>query len=303
MSADAGTHRDQHPGTHRPPAMGALPLDGGAGAGHRLDPRRPRGHHRRQRRGPPDGEGERHLDHGRGHRDGRGHLRVGRVPRRALLRPADRSLRPQAAVHPDARRLHHRDGGDRLRVRSLVPVPRALLHRRRHRRRVRGDQLGDRRADPRARARPRRSDDQRQLLGRCRARLGRRPDLPEHRPVREGRRLAARLRLRGRARADDPASSAGTCPRARAGSSSTGARRRPSRSSRRSRRPSRRRPTRRSSTPDETITVRQRKTVPFREIARRRLLEVPEARRSSASRSSSARPSCTTRSRSTSARS
>ena len=129
-----------------------------------------------------DREGQRDLDHRQRHRHGCGDLRRGRLPRRALLRPAHRPLRPQAALPPDARRVHHRHGRDGLRLRALVPLRRALLHRRRHRRRVRGDQLRDRRADPRARARPRRPHDQRQLLAGRRDRLGRRAVVPQHRP-------------------------------------------------------------------------------------------------------------------------
>ena len=77
----------------------------------------------------------------------------------------------------------------------------------------------------------------------------------------EGRRLAPRVRPRRGPRPGDPASSAATCPRARAGCSSTARRRRPSRSSATSRARSRSRPT--SELPeadDDDDQVRQRKT-------------------------------------------
>ncbi len=76
----------------------------------------------------------------------------------------------------------------------LVLLRRALLHRRRHRRRVRGDQLGDRRADPGPGARPGRPDDQRQLLARRRRRRPRLDRPARHGALRRRRRLAARLR-------------------------------------------------------------------------------------------------------------
>ena len=104
-------------------------------------------------------------------------LRRRRLPRRAVLRPADRPLRAQEAVPDHPRRLHRRHRGHRLLLRRLVLLRRPLLHRRRDRRRVRGDQLGDRRADPGQGPRPGRPDDQRQLLGR-RRRSARSPRSP-----------------------------------------------------------------------------------------------------------------------------
>ena len=179
---------------------------------------------------PPDRDGQRDLARREPDRHRGRLLRRRRLPRRAVLRPADRPLRPQEAVPGHARRLH-RSPPSRPRSRSppwyFFAGP--LLHRRRHRRRVRGDQLGDRRADPGPRARPRRPDHQRQLLaGRRRSARWRAVLLLDTEPLRDRLRLAARVRHRRRARRRRSCSCAATCRRARAGSSSTGARRRPS---------------------------------------------------------------------------
>ena len=85
------------------------------------------------------------------------HLCRRRVRRGAVLRPAHRPLRPQEAVHAYARRSTcWRRWRPRF-VRTVVVLPVPLPHRNRHRRRVRGDQLGHRRADPGPQPRPRRS--------------------------------------------------------------------------------------------------------------------------------------------------
>ena len=107
----------------------------------------------------------------------------------------------------------------------------ALLHRSGHRRRVRSDQLGDRRADPGPHARPCRPDHQRLLLARFAAGGAVAAifllDTDIFRPTSAGDWRSASARC-SRSRS---CSSCGTCPRARAGCSSTAARRRPSGSS------------------------------------------------------------------------
>ncbi len=186
-----------------------------------------------------------------------------------------------------------RDGGDRVLDDRALVLGRALFHRRRDRRRVLGDQLRDRRDDPGAGPRPRRPDHQRLVLarrGRRRPALAR---LAEGVAVCARRRLAAVVRDGRAARRRDPASSAATCPRARAGCSSTGARRRPSGSSTTIEAEVREETGQELEEPDDSIKVRQRRSIPFREIARTASRSIPSAR-CSASRCSSARPSSTT---------
>ena len=161
---------------------------------------------------------------------------------------------------------HARDGGV---VDGLVLLPLPLLHRRGHRRRVLGDQLRDRRADPGARARPRRPDHQRLVLGRCRGRLG------------ASRSCCSTSRCSPRASAGGISFLLGALlglgvlfvrrnvpesPRWLFihGREEEAERDRP----RHRAAPSSRRPTSSSTSPSETITVRQRETIPFREIAK-----------------------------------
>ena len=146
----------------------------------------------------------------------------------------------------------------------LLRLP--LRHRRRHRRRVRGDQLRDRRAHPRSRARPRGPHHQRLVLARRSGRCGRR-DLPaRHEPLRRRPRLAPGLRARRRVRARDPARAA-----PRAGEPALAVHPRPRGGGRADRR--RIESEVRESTgeeleePEDSITVRQRKTISFKTIA------------------------------------
>ena len=121
--------------------------------GRRLGPRRPRDHHRGQRRARPDPAQHAEPGRGRGRRhrlvvpDRRGH-------RRAVLRPAVRQARPQEPVRDHPRRLPDRQrahrGDPRRRPLDHLPLRHPDHRRHGHRRRVRRDQLGDRRDDPRA---------------------------------------------------------------------------------------------------------------------------------------------------------
>ena len=111
-------------------------------------------------------------------------------------------------------------------------------------------------------------DHQRLVLAR---RRGRRPAVapaPEGVAVRARRRLAGRVRHGRAARRSGSCSCGATCRRARAGSSSTAARRRPSGSSTRSRPRSRGDTGQELEEPGDSIKVRQRRSIPFREIAR-----------------------------------
>ena len=93
-------HRDPDPGAARPPALVALSLAGGDRARDRLDPRRARGDDRRLPRPDAGRAGKRDRAQRGQHRAGAGDLRRRRLYRRAVLRPAHRPLRAQAAV-PD----------------------------------------------------------------------------------------------------------------------------------------------------------------------------------------------------------
>jgi hypothetical protein len=144
--------RDPDPGAARPPAVVALALDGHPRPRDRLDPRRPRGHHRRRHRRPPHRGGRRPRADPLPGRRGRLRLHRRRLSRRALLRPPRRPHRPQEAVHVDARDLPRGQRADRVLDEPRV-VPRLPLHhRRRRRRRVLRHPFCGRRADPRARA-------------------------------------------------------------------------------------------------------------------------------------------------------
>ena len=94
----------------------------------------------------------------------------GRLPGRAVLRLADRPVRPQEAVHDHPRRLPGGDRDDRAVVRAVVVLPVPVHDRVRDRWRVRGDQLRHRRADPQQAPRADRHRDQRHLLDRRRRR-------------------------------------------------------------------------------------------------------------------------------------
>ena len=133
-------------------------------------------------------------------------LRRRRVPRRAVLRPADRPLRPQEAVHGHARRS---------------TSPRRSRRRSRSRRWYffvcrffTGMGIGGEYAAinsaideliPAREPRPRRPRDQRQLLGRRGDRRPRRAGAARHAHVRRRRRLAAGVRRRRGARSGHPA--------------------------------------------------------------------------------------------------
>ena len=133
------------------------------------------------------------------HRRGRLHHRG--VPGRAVLRPAHRSAGPQEALHADARGVPGRNRRNGIRVRAVVLLRRALLHRRRNRRRIRRDQLRDRRTHPCARPRTGRPHHQRFVLARCGRRRGGRTAAAEHVDLPPGHRLAAGVRDRRGVRA------------------------------------------------------------------------------------------------------
>ena len=179
----------------------------------------------------PSSRGARHEQ--LGHRRRRRALRRRRMCRRAVLRPADRPVRPQEAVHDHPGRLHGRDGADRVLEEPTWYFVCRFDHRRRHRRRVRGDQLRHRRADPEEVPRPHRHRDQRLVLGRRRRR--RAPDDSAARPDRHRPRgrLAARVRSRRHPWRSVFCWSDAMFRRAPDGCSSTAARTRPKRSSRR----------------------------------------------------------------------
>ncbi len=88
-----------------------------------------------------------------------------RRARRILLRLADRSPRPQKAIHDHARRLPSRDCGDRAVVECVELFALPLSHRRRHRRRIHRHQFDNPGAYPGAVPRLDRPPDQRQLSG------------------------------------------------------------------------------------------------------------------------------------------
>ncbi|CAA9400132.1 MAG: Uncharacterized MFS-type transporter Saci_1521, partial [uncultured Nocardioides sp.] len=194
----AGPDHHRHPRADGPPALGEVALDRRHRPRDGLDPGRARGHHRGLALGGAEVGGDRPGPHQHRHRDGRCGVRRRCVHRRPLLRAADRPLRTEEAVPPDARGLPVRHRADRLLDEPALLLRLPLHHRRRHRRGVRRDQLRDRRADPREVPRPHRHRHQRLLLGR--RRLRRHADRAAARPRRRGQpgaRLARCLRARG----------------------------------------------------------------------------------------------------------
>ena len=191
-------------GAARPAPVVALALARRDGARHHVDPRRARSHDGRLARA--DAAAGRHA-RALGGRDRLGRIRVRRRrgARRAVLRPARRQARAQAAVPRDVVGLSRCDAAHGRDLGLLVVRVLSLSDGLRHRRRVRGDQLGDRRADSRARARPRRPRDQRQLLARRRGRRRLEHRAARAGPPRRGRRLARRVRVRRGADRRDPA--------------------------------------------------------------------------------------------------
>ena len=180
---------------------------------------------------------------------------------------------------------------------AVLPLP--LLHRRGHRRRVRGDQLRDRRADPRPRARHRRPDHQRLVLARHRARLAALRRAARRVDLRRRRRLAPRVRPRRDPRRRDPAR-----PALRAGVAALAVHPRARRGGRAARPGDRGHGPR--GAPGRSSTTRTGRS---RSASARRSASAPSPRPSSrstrsgrwsGSRSSSARPSSTTRSSSAS---
>ena len=170
-----------------------------------------------------------------------------------------------------------------------------LPHRRRHRRRVRRHQLRDRRADPGEVPRPGRRRHQRLVLGRRRRRLA--ADHPAARPRPSSTRrcgwrlafglgaiLAVGILLVRRHVPGEPALAVHPRPRGggRARSSATSSTR------------SRRRPAEQLPGVDETITIRQRKTIGIGADRARRCSRSTPSGRCCASRCSSARRSSTT---------
>ena len=189
-------HYDPCSGTAGPIALVAVSLARRYRARRGVDPRRARGHDGRQRVVSPHGEGQRHRPHRRRHRHGGGVLYRRGVLGRVVLRSSDGPVRAAQPVHPDSRGVsdcHRRDG---IRLRALVFLHRALLHRLRHRGRIRRHQFGDRRVDPCACARSRGSGDQRDILAGF-GRRGRRCAGPSGYVELPGQhRMAARIRHR-----------------------------------------------------------------------------------------------------------
>ena len=196
-------------------------------------------------------------------------LRRRRLHRGALLRPAHRPLRAQEAVPDHALAL---SAWRRSRPRSRTTALWFLAARFFTGAGIGGEYSAinsaiDEMIPARARGQGR-PDHQRLVLAR---RGRRRPALarpPAGVAVRARRRLAARVRARGDARARDPARPPQPSPRARAGCSSTAARRRPSGSSTGSRPRSGRRPARSSRSPASRSRSASGESIPFREIAR-----------------------------------
>ena len=296
-------HRDPHPGAARPAAVGALPLDDRDRARHGLDPRRARGHDRRQRspRGSPRRAAGLALDAGQIGTAAAFYV-ARRLRRRAVLRPAHRPVRPQEAVPAHARALHR---ARRSRtafsfsalyffVAASSPAPG-----------IGGEYAAinsaiDELIPARVRGRVDLIINGSYWLG---AAVGALLAivLLDTSALRRRRRLAARVRDRRGARRSDPA----RAPQ-RAGEPALAVHPRPRGGGRADRRRDRarrstRRPARSSPEPDESITVRQRETIPFREIARTAFTTLPAPHGARPVRCSSARRSSTTRSPSTSA--
>ncbi len=211
----AGTDHHGHPGPPGPAAMVALPLADRHRAGHRVDPRRPGGDHRR-------------VDVGAAQREGHGISLLGPTsgsPAAIYVAGAcigalffgqltDRSAARSCSWSPG--HLHRRHGATAFSINPIGTLRLSLHHRCRDRRRVRGDQLGDRRADP-LRYRGRVDlDHQRVVLGGCRPRLGD-ACAADHgmRSTRVGWRR--RLRTRRGPRSRRCSWCGATCPRAPAG--------------------------------------------------------------------------------------
>ncbi len=94
-------------------------------------------------------------------------LRRGCLPRRLVLRAADRPLRTQEALHADSGRVYGRHRPDRFLAEPDLVLHRPIPDRCRHLRGVCGDQFRDRRAHPGQVSGTRGRGDQRVLLGRC----------------------------------------------------------------------------------------------------------------------------------------
>ena len=217
-------------------------------------------------------KGQRHLHHREPDRRRGRRLRRGRLPRRPVLRLPDRPARSQEAVHGHAGGLPGRHRAHRVLDEPDVVLRLPLLHRCRHRRRVRRHQLRDRRADPGAGARPGRPHHQRLVLARhrvrrrrCRSSCSTRTTSPRTSAGGIAFGLGADPRhrhpVRPQERPGDPALA--VHPRSR--------RRAPSGSSATSRARSRTRPTSgcpKADDSDDYLTVRQRKTIGFGEIAK-----------------------------------
>ena len=283
--------------------MVELPLARRDRARDRLDPRRARGHDRRlpSRRADRAGQRARALARRRS-RTAQSIYVAGACLGALVLRPAHRPLRAQEAVHGHALRLPARHGRDRVLASALwffalpasSPAPGIGGEYSAINSAI--DELIPARA-PRAR----RPDHQRLVLAR---RRGRRPALaaaPRRVDLRRSTSAGGSPSGWARCSASGSCSSAATCPRARAGCSSTAARRRPSGSSTRSRREVR----------EETGQELERagrldhgppaQVDPVPRDRRGPRSSSTRSARCSASRCSSARPSSTTRSPSASA--
>ena len=147
------------PGAHGPAPLEPLALARRPRARHGLDPRRPRGHHRRR---------DRRRLHEK-ERSASAPSQLGLAGTVYIVGAAigalffgyltDRLGRKSSSWSRSASTWSRRCDRLHRSFASFCGLP--VLHRPRHRRRVRGDQLGHRRADPRARARLGRPRDQR----------------------------------------------------------------------------------------------------------------------------------------------
>ena len=171
IHASIGRSLDPHSGAARAPALGPFSRSGHCRAGDHLDSGRARGHARRFGRARTEGQPGASFLRFRG-RAGRQRLPSGRGRRRAVFRLADRSPWAQNTLLHHHRRLPHCDRADRAQLERPLFLRVSLLHRLRHRRRIFRHQFDHPGIGPRALPRPTRSHDQRQFLGRRRARRG-----------------------------------------------------------------------------------------------------------------------------------
>ena len=279
MSDHARHDRDAHPGAARPPAVVDVPLDGRDRPRHRLDPRRARGDDRRvaSRRSSPRTAAGSRLGRARSASRPPSYV-AGACLGALVLRPADRPVRAQEALP-----------ASRSAVYIVATVATAFAFAAWYfyvARFVTGAGIGgeyaainsaiDELIPARVRGRVDLMINGSYWLGAVAGRPLALVFLDT--TFRRRRRLAAALRRSAPCSGSRSCSCAATSPRARAGSSSTAARTRPSGSSPTIERDVAEKTGQELEEPDETIEVRQREVIPFREIARDGVQQVPAAR-------------------------